>query len=86
VTELLAAATLDMNWHTVSNEADFKPTLVLKTSTRKYGLLVNEVPTRYHTLILRTFVRAAILLVIMRISKHLIIMFDWMKANGGLTK
>jgi peptidyl-dipeptidase Dcp len=22
VTELLAAATLDMNWHTVSNEAD----------------------------------------------------------------
>jgi peptidyl-dipeptidase Dcp len=48
VTELLAS-TLDMNWHSVENEANFKPALVLKTSAKKYGLLVNEVPTRYHT-------------------------------------
>jgi peptidyl-dipeptidase Dcp len=31
VTEL-AASTLDMNWHSVENEANFKPALVLKTS------------------------------------------------------
>lgn len=50
VTELLAAATLDMAWHSVENEADFKPTLQFeKEALQKYGLLVNEVPTRYHT-------------------------------------
>jgi peptidyl-dipeptidase Dcp len=50
VTELLAAATLDMAWHSVEKEEDFKPTLVFeKEALEKYGLLVNEVPTRYHT-------------------------------------
>ncbi len=50
VTELLAAATLDMAWHSVENESDFKPTLQFeKEALQKYGLLVNEVPTRYHT-------------------------------------
>jgi peptidyl-dipeptidase Dcp len=50
VTELLAAATLDMAWHSVENEADFKPTLVFeKEALEKFGLLVNEVPTRYHS-------------------------------------
>ncbi|OUD39053.1 M3 family metallopeptidase, partial [Flavobacterium psychrophilum] len=50
VTELLAAATLDMAWHSVENEADFKPALQFENEAlQKYGLLVNEVPTRYHT-------------------------------------
>ncbi len=50
VTELLAAATLDMAWHTVENESNFKPTLNFeKEALEKYGLLVKEVPTRYHT-------------------------------------
>jgi peptidyl-dipeptidase Dcp len=50
VTELLAAATLDMAWHMVEKETDFKPTLEFeKEALEKYGLLVKEVPTRYHT-------------------------------------
>jgi peptidyl-dipeptidase Dcp len=43
--------TLDTNWYSVENEADFKPTLVsleTKHLPKKYGLLVSEVPTRYH--------------------------------------
>lgn len=50
VTELLAASTLDMAWHSVTNEADFKPTLDFENAAlKKYGLLVDEVPTRYHS-------------------------------------
>jgi peptidyl-dipeptidase Dcp len=50
VTELLAAATLDMAWHSVEKESDFKPVLQFEQEAlKKYGLLVNEVPTRYHT-------------------------------------
>jgi peptidyl-dipeptidase Dcp len=50
VTEALAAATLDMAWHSVENAADFSPTLNFeKKSLQRYGLLVNEVPPRYHT-------------------------------------
>jgi peptidyl-dipeptidase Dcp len=39
VTELLAASTLDMNWHSVENEANFKPALVLKTKRLKIWTL-----------------------------------------------
>jgi peptidyl-dipeptidase Dcp len=50
VTELMAASILDMAWHSVENESDFKPLLIFeKEALEKYGLLVNEVPTRYHT-------------------------------------
>nr|WP_235889594.1 M3 family metallopeptidase [Flavobacterium restrictum] len=50
VTELLAAATLDMAWHSVEKESDFKPTLAFeKEALQHYGLLVDAVPTRYHT-------------------------------------
>lgn len=50
VTELLAAATLDMAWHMVTNESDFKPALQFEEEAlAKYGLLLKEVPTRYHT-------------------------------------
>ena len=50
VTELLAAATLDMAWHSVTNENQFKPTLQFEQEAlKKYGLLVEQVPTRYHS-------------------------------------
>ena len=50
ITELLAAATLDMAWHTVENQQDFKPTLQFeKEALEKYGLLIPEVPSRYHS-------------------------------------
>jgi peptidyl-dipeptidase Dcp len=44
-----------MNWHTVSNEADFKPTLVLKTSTRKIRIISKRSLQDTILLILRTF-------------------------------
>lgn len=50
VTELLAAATLDLAWHSIENENQIKPALEFEEEAlRKYGLLVKEVPTRYHT-------------------------------------
>lgn len=50
MTELVAAATLDMCWHTVSDSGQLIPVLDFeKKALQKYGLLVNEVPPRYHT-------------------------------------
>jgi peptidyl-dipeptidase Dcp len=50
VTELLAASVIDMMWHTVENKADFKSVLEFeKEALAKNGLLVSEVPPRYHT-------------------------------------
>lgn len=50
VTELIAAAALDLSWHSIENEKEFKPTLEFETEVlKKNGLLVKEVPTRYHT-------------------------------------
>jgi peptidyl-dipeptidase Dcp len=50
MTELVAAATLDMNWHTVTDTAQLIPVNDFeKNALQKYGLLVSEVPPRYHT-------------------------------------
>lgn len=50
VTELLAASILDMAWHTIEDKEDIIPVLDFeKNALSKYGLLVKEVPTRYHT-------------------------------------
>jgi len=50
VTELLAAASLDLAWHSVTDESQLKPTLEFeKEALQKQGLFVNEVPTRYHS-------------------------------------
>jgi peptidyl-dipeptidase Dcp len=50
ITELLAAATLDLAWHSIQNENEVKPVLEFeKEALNKYGLLLKEVPTRYHT-------------------------------------
>ena len=49
-TELVSAATLDMSWHSVTNESQFKPTLAFeKEVLAKYGFNLKEVPPRYHT-------------------------------------
>lgn len=90
VTELLAASTLDMNWHSVESEADFKPTLVFENEAlQKYGLLVNEVPTRYHTPYFAHIWSGGYSAGYYAYtwSKTLDYnVYDWMKANGGLTR
>jgi peptidyl-dipeptidase Dcp len=90
VTELLAAATLDMAWHSVENKADFKPTLEFeKAALTKYGLLVNEVPTRYHSPYFAHIWSGGYSsgYYAYTWSKTLDYnAFDWMQANGGLTR
>ncbi|MBS1548417.1 MAG: peptidyl-dipeptidase Dcp [Bacteroidetes bacterium] len=50
VTELVAAATLDMSWHTVTDEKQLLPANEFENNAlKKYGLLVKEAPTRYHS-------------------------------------
>lgn len=50
ITELLAAATLDLAWHSIENESEIKPALDFETEAlKKYNLFVPEVPTRYHS-------------------------------------
>ena len=49
-TELVSAATLDMNWHSVTDESQFRPTLEFeKNVLNKYGFTLNAVPPRYHS-------------------------------------
>ena len=90
VTELLAAATLDMAWHSVENEVDFKPTLQFeKEALQKYGLLVNEVPTRYHSPYFAHIWGGGYSsgYYAYTWSKTLDYnAFDWMQAHGGLTR
>ena len=90
VTELLAAATLDLAWHSVENEADFKPALEFeKEALQKYGLLVNEVPTRYHSPYFAHIWSGGYSsgYYAYTWSKTLDYnAFDWMKGNGGMTR
>lgn len=49
-TELVSAATLDMNWHSVTNENQLKPVLEFeKEVLKKYGFTLPQVPPRYHS-------------------------------------
>lgn len=49
-TELVAAATLDMAWHSVTQENQLAPALDFETAAlKKYGLWVPQVPPRYHS-------------------------------------
>ncbi|QDP84684.1 M3 family metallopeptidase [Chryseobacterium sp. SNU WT5] len=49
-TELVSAATIDMNWHSVTAASQFKPTLEFEKSVlAKYGFNLKEVPPRYHS-------------------------------------
>ena len=90
VNEILAASVLDMAWHTVEKESDFKPTLIFeKEALEKYGLLVNEVPPRYHT---PYFAHVwggdySAGYYAYTWSKTLDYnVYDWMMANGGMTR
>ncbi|MCZ2222522.1 MAG: M3 family metallopeptidase [Chitinophagales bacterium] len=50
VTELTAAAALDMAWHSITDENQIGDALSFeKKALTDFGLLVNEVPTRYHS-------------------------------------
>jgi peptidyl-dipeptidase Dcp len=90
VTELLAAATLDMAWHSVEKESDFKPSLQFENeSLQKYGLLVKEVPSRYHTPYFAHIWGGGYSAGYYAYtwSKTLDYnVFDWLQANGGLTR
>ena len=49
-TELTSAAMIDMAWHTVTDESQFKPVLEFEKQTlEKYGFTLNSVPPRYHS-------------------------------------
>lgn len=49
-TELVSAATIDMNWHSVMNENQLKPTLEFeREALSKYGFTLSSVPPRYHS-------------------------------------
>lgn len=49
-TELVSAAILDMNWHSVTDGSQFRPALEFeKNVLNKYGFTLNAVPPRYHT-------------------------------------
>ena len=49
-TELVSAATLDMNWHSITDESQLKPTLEFeKEVLAKYGFNLKQVPPRYHS-------------------------------------
>ena len=90
VTENLAAATLDLAWHTIENESDFKPTLEFeKEALQKYGLLVNEVPPRYHTPYFTHIwgLSYSAGYYAYTWSKTLDYnVYDWMNENGGMTR
>ena len=90
VTELLAASALDMAWHMVEKESDFKPTLEFeKEALTKYGLLVHEVPTRYHTPYFAHIWGGGYSAGYYAYtwSKTLdYTVYDWMQANGGMTR
>jgi len=90
VTELLAAATLDLAWHSIENESEIKPTLAFENDAlTKYGLLVNEVPTRYHSPYFAHIWGGGYSAGYYAYtwSKTLDYnVYDWMKANGGMTR
>ncbi|AOW11328.1 M3 family metallopeptidase [Flavobacterium gilvum] len=90
VTEILAASTIDMAWHGVEKESDFKPTLIFeKEVLKKYGLLVNEVPPRYHSPYFSHIFEGGYSAGYYAYtwSKTLDYnAYDWMMANGGMTR
>jgi peptidyl-dipeptidase Dcp len=90
VTELLAAATLDMAWHTITSENDFKPTLEFENEAlSKYGLLMDEVPTRYHSPYFAHIFSGSYSAGYYAYtwSKTLDYnVYDWLNKNGGMTR
>jgi len=90
VTELLAAATLDLAWHSIENESDVKPSNEFENDAlKKYNLLVDEVPTRYHSpYFLHIWSNGySAGYYAYTWSKTLDYnVYDWMKAHGGMNR
>jgi peptidyl-dipeptidase Dcp len=90
VTELLAAATLDMAWHSVKDENDFKPTLEFeKEALNKYGLLVDQVPTRYHSPYFAHIFSGGYSAGYYAYTWSKVLdynVYDWLKKHGGMTR
>lgn len=90
VTELLAASTLDMAWHSIQDTSELKPALEFENDAlKKYNLLVNEVPPRYHSPyflhIWNNGYEAGYYAYTW--SKTLDYnVFDWMQAHGGMNR
>lgn len=90
VTELLAAATLDMAWHNVTDESQFKPTLEFEQEAlEKQGLLVKQVPPRYHSPYFAHIFSGGYSAGYYAYtwSKTLDYnVYDWLKKNGGMSR
>jgi peptidyl-dipeptidase Dcp len=90
VTELLAAATLDLAWHSVQNVDELKPTLQFEQEAlKKVGLLVNEVPTRYHTPYFAHIWGGGYSASYYAYTWSKVLdynAYDWFQANGGMTR
>jgi len=90
VTELLAAATLDLAWHSVQNVDELKPTLQFEQEAlQKVGLLVNEVPTRYHTPYFAHIWGGGYSASYYAYTWSKVLdynAYDWFQANGGMTR
>lgn len=89
ITELLAAATVDMAWHTVEQEADFKPVLDFEQeSLKRYGLWLETVPTRYHSPYFAHIWGGGYSAGYYAYTWSKVLdynVYDWMKARGGMT-
>jgi peptidyl-dipeptidase Dcp len=90
VTELLAAATLDMAWHSIENVGEIKPVLEFEDAAlTKFGLLLNEVPTRYHTPYFAHIWGGGYSAGYYAYTWSKVLdynAYDWFKANGGMTR
>jgi peptidyl-dipeptidase Dcp len=79
-----------MAWHSVTNEKDFKPTLDFeKEALEKYGLFVEQAPTRYHSPYFAHIFSGgyAAGYYAYTWSKTLDYnVYDWIKQNGGMTR
>lgn len=89
ITELLAAATVDMAWHTVEQEADFKPVLDFEQeSLKRFGLWLETVPTRYHSPYFAHIWGGGYSAGYYAYTWSKVLdynVYDWMKARGGMT-
>jgi peptidyl-dipeptidase Dcp len=76
-----------MNWHSVENEANFKPALVLKTKRLKIWTVSKRSAYKIPLLILHIFEVVDILQdITLILGRKLDYNVNWMKTNGGLTR
>jgi peptidyl-dipeptidase Dcp len=90
VTENIAAATLDMAWHSITDATQIKPTIQFeKEALQKAKLWVEEVPTRYRSSYFSHIWGGGYSAGYYAYtwSKTLDYnAFDWLMANGGITR